>query len=1577
MRSKAILMALLVLAFGGVEAASVDRNQAEAVARAWAARGRVLGARFGKRVEKSAEHATDDGAKFYSVKMRGGGTVFVSSDDESEPVVAFTSSTNDFSSMDRKSPLWALLSRDANVRQRMRRAGQFGSHRQLSNRRWSKLLNAVRRRPLVRSAATSATATSVSPTPETTAPDRYTDEEFEVDPTVIDDMRVMPLLETRWSQTTHNDDVNEAVGEYYDKRHLVMTNATGKNCYNYYTPGYQATYLIEPNIFDGETKTIEEHMPCGCTATATAQIMRFHKFPTDKVEAQTLTCTVNEESKALTMMGGYYNWDLMTAVPSTDESLAEENCKAIGHLTYDVGVALRSSYSPGNTGAEPRKVAEAVRKCFGYANAVTYWNQQVFDEGAGSPQGMVTSDIGLHNREIREKVIYTNLDARKPLLFAIYGYSTAGSWGGHAVVGDGYGFANLKDDEGVITNTTAYVHVNLGWSGQDDAWYNLPEIHAVETGSTGAEQGFNFTILAGAIYNVFTEEQGEIISGRVFDQDGNPMPGAVIRIPSLGLRAVADDKGIYSVIVPSLATYSLETDAQRGNLEAGVDQKVKISGGRDGNTTTAIGNVWGVDLTLGPSPYAGSVEIVRGGSALPNRYGTLDYALADAQDGDEIKILRQTVMKDATCIVSNRVKLVWGGDDSYTNGIFVCNAGAKIRIVEGGRLEIGDRIYLPTGELEKIEVAEGGVLALSGNVSLPEVFTEGERCIEITGEILSDVVLNTLSLERYARFGTALCDPSVVSNCSQFVVDPGDMYMCVACSNAEDGVALIWDLEVTPDSNRDATLDVGKGPVNYRNLDRLLQDVEPGSTVTVYRACSISKPMDVQEALTLQAAEGGTVEVTAKETAGFLVGDGAFLEINGIVFYGFFGDTLITVGGYDDAIGGSLQLGGGTIFDTVVGYNENMSGTINVVKGTVVLDGVSFSGCQAQGAEAHGGAISLSGAGCTLEVRNADIWNCAAKVSGGGIFAGRGSEIVFSGWASITENWSPNSATDNVYVSGPVESQVLIAAPLSSYGPHNIGIKYSSNGKNGVGNAKGNTLAAFEDEAELTAAEKAAAARLFFSDNVKTPNYRAEVSVDGKKLVWYDNEGVSDKAESEWWTRVIYPETNETNCYDSIDKAFACLRPEVDAIIEPLRVDTVPELIGYTMFGYPLYGWKNYNAITRPVRIEQNVTIRSPWDKPPKSIGVYRFYGDTVNIDVREGGSLTVTNICMNGYFYYHYQVDGGLFPVDVYEWVGGPLPFVEVSGGEVTLKDGAEFDGGEANPKGSRSSAAVAVWKRGTVTMEKGSLIHGFRNGYVDTVEGVGVGSGLTVDNGIAYLKGGEIRDCVAYKHAGVFVGNEGEVHVSGDVVIEGNKTLDGADSNLAVQDLANLYLDDEFTGSIGCTNGFMVTTEVFGRVSPGAPDATNLVASAARFYRDPSPEVKGTIVTNATEALLVWSTALRTDAEGHRYYEDESGNVYGEVEGQDAPPEIVNPDPIAFTSIERVEGKWVLVATNAKQWCWYSLWSGTTPNTNEFVMVEGTSNQWRFADGPITITNEVPVTDSAARFWILRGAPGEKGEQ
>ena len=75
---------------------------------------------------------------------------------------------------------------------------------------------------------------------------------------------------------------------------------------------------------------------------------------------------------------------------------------------------------------------------------------------------------------------------------------------GHEIVCDGYGY----------NGSTLYHHLNLGWSGVDTAWYNLPNIGTP----------YDFNVVTSCTYNVYPSGTGEIISGRVMDVEACRWP---------------------------------------------------------------------------------------------------------------------------------------------------------------------------------------------------------------------------------------------------------------------------------------------------------------------------------------------------------------------------------------------------------------------------------------------------------------------------------------------------------------------------------------------------------------------------------------------------------------------------------------------------------------------------------------------------------------------------------------------------------------------------------------------------------------------------------------------------------------------------------------------------------------------------------------------------------------------------------------------------------------------------------------------------------------------------------------------
>jgi hypothetical protein len=360
-------------------------------------------------------------------------------------------------------------------------------------------------------------------------------------PTPPSDERVPPLSGSTWDQSL--------VG--------------GSACYNYYTP---------PNAAGSASNYVS-----GCVATAMAQFMRFWHHPTIGVGTGSYTIYINSSSTTRSLrggdgLGGAYLWGDMPWVPSS--SMTDAQRQAIGALIADAGVSVNMNYTntSSGSGTDTSYASYALVHAFHYSNAKSAWS------------GDNTISIPITNRN---NMVNPNLDAGYPTLLGI-----RGSVGGHAIVCDGYGY----------NSSTLYHHLNMGWSGSDNAWYNLPTIDTSWT---------TFNVQYKVIYNVYKEGSGEIISGRITGPGGVPLSGVTITATGPGgpYTVTTNAKGIYALPkVASSATYSL-TASKPGFTFASNPRSVTTGtsisttsppstpgGVPNVSPSTTTGNKWGINF---------------------------------------------------------------------------------------------------------------------------------------------------------------------------------------------------------------------------------------------------------------------------------------------------------------------------------------------------------------------------------------------------------------------------------------------------------------------------------------------------------------------------------------------------------------------------------------------------------------------------------------------------------------------------------------------------------------------------------------------------------------------------------------------------------------------------------------------------------------------------------------------------------------------------------------------------------------------------------------------------------------------
>lgn len=507
-----------------IAAAPVPAEKALERAEAWFAR---RGAQWGRRATGRARTCSEDGTNlFHLVALEGGGFVTVAADDARPSIMGFSAS-DELPTPDDGNPLWDILGEDAAV---------GGSDKSAASPRRGRRRGA--RRYVVRDVKFARARQAAGQVAKATASARITSESG------LDDVRVSPLVQSKWDQ--------KYVG--------------GKATYNYYTP---------------------YNWYCGCVATALAQLMRFHGYPTASVTPRTFTCYTNGIAVSLTMKGGVYDWNAMPLVPNS--SITDAQRESIGRICHDAGVAMRMQYASAGSGALPYEY-DPLRNVFGFANAHSY---------------LTTSETtSLSDSEIRTGIL-ANLDAGYPVLLGI---NTASGNAGHAILADGYGYAD----------GTLYCHLNMGWSGSYDYWYALPGIPA---------GGYSFSVVSSISFNLFPDRMGELVTGRVTDTSGKPIAGAAVnasmsyrqgfRTYTVTTNVLTSAKGIYFLFAPANRSCTVTLAATyRGESSTNVTTYTSASASptsvdfatgecRISRTGLVIGNSWGNDFVIEVKPFHG------------------------------------------------------------------------------------------------------------------------------------------------------------------------------------------------------------------------------------------------------------------------------------------------------------------------------------------------------------------------------------------------------------------------------------------------------------------------------------------------------------------------------------------------------------------------------------------------------------------------------------------------------------------------------------------------------------------------------------------------------------------------------------------------------------------------------------------------------------------------------------------------------------------------------------------------------------------------------------------------------------
>lgn len=200
-----------------------------------------------------------------------------------------------------------------------------------------------------------------------------------------------------------------------------------------------------------------ERTVTGCVATATAQVMRYYKYPANGTGSNSYEWKNGGQTLSVDFSQSTYDWENMPETYNSNSSDVEKN--AVAKLMYDCGISCNMNYnlsSKGGSGASALDQASGLYNHFGY------------------DIGMEHVSRNYYKLSEWENLIVNEIDNKRPIL-----YRGTGSGGGHAFIIDGY-------------NSNGYFHFNWGWGGSSNGYFLTTALNPGELGIGGGAGGYNY-----------------------------------------------------------------------------------------------------------------------------------------------------------------------------------------------------------------------------------------------------------------------------------------------------------------------------------------------------------------------------------------------------------------------------------------------------------------------------------------------------------------------------------------------------------------------------------------------------------------------------------------------------------------------------------------------------------------------------------------------------------------------------------------------------------------------------------------------------------------------------------------------------------------------------------------------------------------------------------------------------------------------------------------------------------------------------------------------------------------------------
>lgn len=409
-----------------------------------------------------------------------------------------------------------------------------------------------------------------------------------------------------------------------DVSYLCKTKWDQANPYNYYLSGNYT----------------------GCVATAMSQVMYYWQWPqsaTSTIPAYTVSGKTYSALDPVT-----FNWSKMQ---TTYNSGDYEDGHAVATLMEYVGHGVKMQYSTSGSGAYETDIINALKNYFGYT----------------SPMKL------LYRSELSatewQDTIYNNLKNSLPVIMC-----GSNSEGGHCFVCDGYStqYTNQTDGSG-------YYHINWGWSGSYDGYFDLEVMTPEGTGS-GASGSDGYTSNRSIVLNIYNPNKTVPVSAA----DSIPLAIKSVRLlnadstltrASRVVNADASARLFMPISVDSAGTYT--TGIGLYDLS---DNLISVYGSRSRSLTTDGSYVMG-SVNFGAEIPYGTYKMYPVFKNTKNEWtkvnsATHRYVTANVKsDGTSISFRPS---RGVSAVISQTSSgSDWWGDTSYTQTLTITNNGTE------------------------------------------------------------------------------------------------------------------------------------------------------------------------------------------------------------------------------------------------------------------------------------------------------------------------------------------------------------------------------------------------------------------------------------------------------------------------------------------------------------------------------------------------------------------------------------------------------------------------------------------------------------------------------------------------------------------------------------------------------------------------------------------------------------------------------------------------------------------------------------------------------------------------------------